>query len=180
MKNQNCWLEEYEDDDLSDSSDSLGPTQQAATNGVPNQLPGIEITGASPISTSPQSPAEKQLDFHQAGEIAHPGHHPLRHILRRYHDRKQEVPKHNPTEYLQRAYTHGKIHDCLHFNNGIGHVGVLGWRIMEYLPFRRMDLQPDGSWKAIVWPLPCGEVRDIPEDARVHVSVLKRMHADPT
>jgi len=181
MKNQNCWLEEYEDDNLSsDSNDSLGSTQQAATNGVPTSLPEIEVTKAS--FTSPHPPVEKQpaLDLHQAGEIAHPAHHPLRHILRRYRDRKPEAPKHNPTEYLQRAYTRGKIHDCLHFNNGISHVGVLGWRIMEYLPFRRMDLQPDGSWKAIVWPLPCGEVRDIPDDARVHVSVLKRMYADPT
>lgn len=50
---------------------------------------------------------------------------------------------------------------------------------MEYLPFRRMDLQPDGSWKPIVWPLPCGEVRDIPDNVKIHNSVIKRMQADP-
>lgn len=49
---------------------------------------------------------------------------------------------------------------------------------MEYLPFRRMDLQEDGSWKAIIWPLPKGEVRDIPNNALIHGSVIKRMEAD--
>ncbi|KAI9695136.1 MAG: hypothetical protein M1820_008904 [Bogoriella megaspora] len=54
-----------------------------------------------------------------------------------------------------------------------------GWNIMEYLPFRRMDLQADGSWKSINWPLPMGEVRDIPDDALIHGSVIKRMQTDP-
>src|SRR5207245_879342 len=53
------------------------------------------------------------------------------------------------------------------------------WKIMEYLPFRRMDLRPDGSWKPIRWPLPCGETRDIPEDAKIHCSAIKRMKEDP-
>lgn len=50
---------------------------------------------------------------------------------------------------------------------------------MEYLPFRRMDLQPDGSWTPIRWPLPCGETRDMPAAARVHGSVLRRLRDDP-
>lgn len=49
---------------------------------------------------------------------------------------------------------------------------------MEYLPFRRLDLQEDGSWKAITWPLPKGEVRDIPDNALIHSSVIKRMEAN--
>jgi hypothetical protein len=49
---------------------------------------------------------------------------------------------------------------------------------MEYLPFRRMDLQEDGSWKSITWPLPKGEVRDIPADAIIHSSVIRRMETD--
>lgn len=49
---------------------------------------------------------------------------------------------------------------------------------MEHLPFRRMDLQPDGSWKPISWPLPRGEVRDMPAEALVHGSVIRRMRAD--
>jgi hypothetical protein len=51
---------------------------------------------------------------------------------------------------------------------------------MEYMPFRRMDLREDGTWKAIVWPLPKGETRDIPANAIIHSSVIKRMLADPS
>ncbi|KAF8437738.1 hypothetical protein BGX38DRAFT_1098483 [Terfezia claveryi] len=81
---------------------------------------------------------------------------------------------------LKAAYTHSKIHCCLTFGGGLPHMSTLGWRMMEYLPFRRMDLQKDGSWKAISWPLPRGEVRDVPEDAKIHCSVLHRMAADPS
>ena len=91
-----------------------------------------------------------------------------------------KAPRYPPKEFLERAYTRGKIHDCLQFNNGIGRISVLGWNAMEWLPFRRMDLRPNGSWKAISWPLPRGEVRDIPEDVKIHCSVLGRMEADPT
>ena len=57
-------------------------------------------------------------------------------------------------------------------------MGVVSWNIMEYLPFRRMDLQEDSTWKAIRWPLPKGETRDIPANAVIHSSVIKRMRAD--
>jgi hypothetical protein len=39
-------------------------------------------------------------------------------------------------------------------------------------------LQPDGTWKPIRWPLPGGEVRDIPDNVRVHGSVIRRMNND--
>jgi hypothetical protein len=42
-----------------------------------------------------------------------------------------------------------------------------------------MDLQPDGSRKPIIWPLPCGEVRDIPDTVKTHNSVIRRIKADP-
>ena len=79
---------------------------------------------------------------------------------------------------LHRAATSGVLHDCLEFNNGLGVSSVLSWKIMEYLPFRRMDLQPDGSWKAISFPLPGGEVRDMPENAWIHHSAIQRMEAN--
>ncbi|SLM35136.1 Domain of unknown function DUF2235 [Lasallia pustulata] len=79
---------------------------------------------------------------------------------------------------LHVAATKGKLHDCLEYNNGLPMTSVLSWRIMEYLPFRRMDLQPDGSWKSISWPLPKGEVRDIPENAWIHHSAIRRMEHD--
>lgn len=80
---------------------------------------------------------------------------------------------------LEYSSEKGVLHDCLEYGAGLPWSSVLSWRIMEYLPFRRMDLQPDGSWKPIRWPLPCGEVRDIPEDAEIHVSAIRRLKADP-
>ncbi|KAE8381327.1 hypothetical protein BDV26DRAFT_278893 [Aspergillus bertholletiae] len=76
---------------------------------------------------------------------------------------------------LRRSSTDGKIHDCLQFRQGLPWTSVLSWKMMEYMPFRRMDLQDDGSWKPIRWPLPCGEVRDIPGDAKIHVSAINRL-----
>ncbi|KAK5685744.1 hypothetical protein LTR17_026966 [Elasticomyces elasticus] len=80
---------------------------------------------------------------------------------------------------LQRLETAAKLHDSLAFGGGMSALGVSSWQIMEYLPFRRMDLQPDGSWKPINWPLPRGEVRDMPPNALIHMSVIHRMQADP-
>lgn len=79
---------------------------------------------------------------------------------------------------LETAATKGVLHDCLEFHNGLSVPSVLSWKIMEYMPFRRMDLRPDGSWKAISLPLPMGETRDIPEGAWVHHSAVRRMEAD--
>jgi hypothetical protein len=81
---------------------------------------------------------------------------------------------------LHYAATQGRMHDVLQFNNGATRMGTISWNIMEYLPFRRMDLCEDGSWKAIRWPLPKGETRDIPADAMIHSSVIRRMLADHT
>ncbi|CAK7275586.1 hypothetical protein SEPCBS57363_006778 [Sporothrix epigloea] len=72
------------------------------------------------------------------------------------------------------------VHDSLEYGKGLHFMTVNSWKIMEYMPFRRMDLQADGSWKPIRWPLPCGEVRDVPENVFVHCSVLRRMRQDPS
>ncbi|KAJ5792984.1 uncharacterized protein N7503_008962 [Penicillium pulvis] len=80
---------------------------------------------------------------------------------------------------LHTSSTKGLLHDCLEFKQGLPTTSVISWRIMEWLPFRRMDLQGDGSWKPIRWPLPRGEVRDVPLDAEIHVSAIRRMQADP-
>lgn len=81
-------------------------------------------------------------------------------------------------EALHVAAAHGVLHDCLNFGEGLKVGTVLSWKVMEYLPFRRMDLQPDNTWKSIRWPLPKGEVRDIPENALIHSSALRRMEAN--
>ncbi|KXX80203.1 hypothetical protein MMYC01_204251 [Madurella mycetomatis] len=80
-------------------------------------------------------------------------------------------------DMMHRAHC-ARIHDSLEFDCGLSWGSVMVWKMMEYLPFRRMDLQEDGSWKPIRWPLPCGEVRDIPDNARVHGSVVRRMQLD--
>ncbi|OQD84885.1 hypothetical protein PENANT_c011G02787 [Penicillium antarcticum] len=61
-------------------------------------------------------------------------------------------------DVLQQTMDRGIVHDTLTYGGGVSALSTLSWRLMEYLPFRRMDLQPDGSWKPIRWPLPCGEV----------------------
>ncbi|KAK4236392.1 hypothetical protein C8A03DRAFT_16973 [Achaetomium macrosporum] len=89
------------------------------------------------------------------------------------------APSSPPTfkEMMHKAHV-ALIHDSLEYGGGLSWSSVLAWKMMEYLPFRRMDLQEDGSWKPIRWPLPCGEVRDIPENARVHGSVIRRLQLD--
>jgi hypothetical protein len=79
---------------------------------------------------------------------------------------------------LRKSSTDSRMHDSLRFHKGVPWRTVLWWKVMEYLPFRRMDLQADGSWKPIRWPLPRGEVRDIPNDAKIHVSAIRRLKAD--
>lgn len=83
-------------------------------------------------------------------------------------------------ETLARTMDQGTVHDCLTYGSGVSFSSTLAWRLMEYLPFRRMDLQSDGSWKPIRWPLPCGEVRDIPDDAQIHICAIHRMQMDPS
>lgn len=80
---------------------------------------------------------------------------------------------------LWRASTNGQLHDFLRYGHGVSWPTVLSWRIVEYLPFRRMGLQNDGSWKPIRWPLPLGERRDIPMLATIHGSAIRRMEVNP-
>lgn len=138
------------------------------------QVPTIEIDPASP---SPEHPTltssfsqigEGTSEANGEGEVeVEETHHHHYHLHSKFHI------------HLHAASTQGKIHDVLQFHNGASRLSVISWNIMEYLPFRRMDLQEDGTWKSITWPLPKGEVRDIPEDAVIHTSVLRRMEADP-
>lgn len=83
-------------------------------------------------------------------------------------------------EELNTLATQTLLHDSLRFGGGLEWYAVLSWQLMEHMPFRRMDLQPDSSWKPISWPLPRGEVRDMPHNAIVHGSVIARMRADPS
>lgn len=80
---------------------------------------------------------------------------------------------------LRSASTHSQLHDSLRYGHGVPWSEVLSWRMLEYLPFRRMDLRQDQYWKPVRWPLPRGETRNIPQEAKIHASAIRRMEADP-
>lgn len=59
--------------------------------------------------------------------------------------------KSNFKRILLETATKGKLHDCLRFREGLPWGSVVRWRLMEWLPFRRLDLTDDGKWKPIRW-----------------------------
>lgn len=89
----------------------------------------------------------------------------------------QEPQQNSFNKLMHKAHV-ARTHDSLSYDCGMSFTSVLAWKMMEYIPFRRMDLQADGTWKPIRWPLPGGEVRDIPDDVKIHGSVIRRMQAD--
>lgn len=93
-------------------------------------------------------------------------------------DIKRSPSDPSPISPLHHLSTSTRLHDSLSPRGGLPLLSVLTWQLMEHLPFRRMDLQQDGTWKPISWPLPRGETRDMPDDALVHGSVIARMRAD--
>lgn len=91
-----------------------------------------------------------QPAFHANGEPADPG---------------PALDREEFSQWIQTASTEGKLRDSVAFNRGVGTVSALGWRMMECLPIKRMDLEPDRTWAPIRWPLPRAEPRDIPKEA---------------
>lgn len=106
-----------------------------------------------------------QPAFHVNGEPADPG---------------PALDREEFSQWIRTASTEGKLHDSVAFGRGVSTISVIGWRMMECLPFKRMDLKPDGTWAPIRWPLPRAEPRDIPREAWIHKSALLRMEADAT
>ncbi|KAJ4300887.1 hypothetical protein N0V90_002975 [Kalmusia sp. IMI 367209] len=155
--------------------ESIGVSPTKFQQESPAPVPTIEIDPASPspVADRELSPLGRQvLDTSEATQNHHHHHLPSPPPAHRYRTKFHQ--------HLHSAATRGRIHDVLQFRNGASRFGTMSWNVMEYLPFRRMDLQEDGSWKAITWPLPKGEVRDIPDNALIHGSVIKRMGADST
>ena len=147
-----------------DEDFNMAPPTTMMSPGQP--IPEVQITSSPDSSKPPDLFRNPHSDAEKPGWA--PGLQP-------------EAPKQSPfLETLHRAATKGVLHDCLEFNNGLSKGSVITWKLMEYLPFRRMDLKPDGSWKAISFPLPMGETRDIPDNAWIHNSTIKRMQADET
>ncbi|KAI1350944.1 hypothetical protein F5Y01DRAFT_284202 [Xylaria sp. FL0043] len=150
----------------------IQPNANTNSNGPPRdsgretQVPDIriDVSGPTPV-TSPIQPDHIQENW---------GHFNTKDF-----GESAEVPRRPWHDMMHKAHV-ARIHDSLQFASGLGAIPVISWNFMEYLPFRRMDLQPDGSWKPIRWPLPAGETRDIPHTARVHGSVIRRMKQDPS
>ncbi|KAK2758967.1 hypothetical protein FQN54_003065 [Arachnomyces sp. PD_36] len=116
--------------------------------------------------------------LHEGGHAIHGLRSHIPHTMSSLDEKAKESPSSHFRHALEIASTRGHIHDSLKSGGPITRLSAFSWNVMEYLPFRRMDLQPDGSWKPIRWPLPCGEVRDIPHDAQIHRSAILRLHAD--
>ncbi|KAK3317598.1 hypothetical protein B0T19DRAFT_362797 [Cercophora scortea] len=147
-----------------DNPQPPGGTQAYDSIAPHDSIPGIMVR--SPTTSTPkllQEPSFQQQE--------HP--HPT------FSAEKSDEPGRPLTfkEMMHKAHV-ARIHDSLEYACGLGFSTVLGWKIMECLPFRRMDLQEDGSWKPIRWPLPFGEVRDVPSNVRVHGSVIRRLKED--
>ncbi|MCJ1474425.1 hypothetical protein MMC13_003083, partial [Lambiella insularis] len=140
------------EDEFNDFGGPLLPARHAGSMSVPE----VQITGAETPGRG-RSPISEDLGFPQAVE--------------------KTAAQSAFRQALIDSATTSTLHDCLTFGGGLKTSQVLWWRLMEYLPFRRMDLQPDNSWKSISWPLPKGEVRDIPEAAWIHNSALRRMQS---
>jgi len=67
-------------------------------------------------------------------------------------------------------------HDMLSRGDQVSRRTAARWSLMEWIPFRRMDLRAaDGKWVPKRWPPSRGEMRDIPAEAQVHGSVILRM-----
>jgi uncharacterized protein (DUF2235 family) len=149
MRELNCYYEEIEDE---------APTMQHVNWDVAPQIPIIEVND----DIVPASPLRSNTTYggpDSSNSTVQPENQKF-------------------VETLHKSCTLGKIHDPLQRKQGTPDIGVLAWNVMEFLPFKRMDLRPDGSWKAISWPLPMGEVRDVPSDIKIHHTVMQRMRHD--
>jgi hypothetical protein len=153
------------------------PPQTHSSEAEPGQIPDIFIR--TPSTTMPSTFKTPRFDLPNSSSESSDAH--IGPSTDSSVAPEDETHHHSPLsafhEMMHKAHT-ARIHDSLRYDCGMGFLSVLSWRLMEYLPFRRMDLQPDGSWKPIRWPLPCGEVRDVPDNVRVHGSVIRRMQGD--
>ena len=167
MEEMNCGWDVGYDDEMPDDDEGIDPKQRNST------VPEVQITadGSPEIFHDPHHRIDRAAEAgrrpHTANTSEPPEGDPRHERKQRFHD------------HLHRAVTEATLHDSLMYGRGLSTMGVVAWKFMEWLPFRRMDLQDDGSWKPINWPLPRGEVRDIPDTAWIHSSALRRMEVDP-
>lgn len=79
--------------------------------------------------------------------------------------------RHTPLSNVQKKKLWMKPHDMLRFGGGASWLGVIGWWIIESLPFfTRLELE-HGKWVPRYWPPNMGASRDIPKGAAIHPTV---------
>ncbi|KAJ1715166.1 hypothetical protein NYO67_2718 [Aspergillus flavus] len=78
---------------------------------------------------------------------------------------------------IVQAAEQAEIHDSLGYDFGRG-LEVLFWRMMEYMPFKRPKVSPDGEVHETRWH-GRGLRRPLPPAAKIHSSVLHRLRYDP-
>ncbi|KAI9671611.1 MAG: hypothetical protein M1829_004616 [Trizodia sp. TS-e1964] len=84
--------------------------------------------------------------------------------------------KHRLTNLEQRRLA-DQPHDMLAFGKGASFIGVLGWWILEVLPFfTRLELEA-GKWVPRYWPPNLGSARDVPDSAVIHPTVQQMFKA---
>lgn len=77
---------------------------------------------------------------------------------------------------LEAART-SEIHDSLSYDDG-GFFETFFWRLLEYFPFKRPKIGPDGDVTMTRWHTR-GMRRPIPQGAKIHGSVIYRLRTDP-
>jgi hypothetical protein len=83
---------------------------------------------------------------------------------------------------LREAYI-SPMHDTLTRGANSSKFKTILWKVMEYLPIRRMELKWDPNQLKYIWDNTSrswnrGSARDIPEGALLHDSLLKRLRSD--
>lgn len=91
---------------------------------------------------------------------------------------KHTVPSIAPDEIRSMANAEqSQVHDSLDFDSGKG-LTTFFWRLLEYLPFQRRLVQPDGSVITSRWHRR-GQRRPLPARALIHGSVVRKLRQDP-
>ncbi|KAH1788599.1 hypothetical protein KXX36_006044, partial [Aspergillus fumigatus] len=78
---------------------------------------------------------------------------------------------------IVRQAERAQIHDSLDYDSGRP-TETFFWRLLEWIPFKRPKITPDGSVCMTRWHAR-GSRRPLPKDAKIHGSVIRRLRADP-
>ncbi|KAH8433374.1 T6SS phospholipase effector Tle1-like catalytic domain-containing protein [Aspergillus melleus] len=86
------------------------------------------------------------------------------------------VEEYDP-DIVRRAAS-AELHDSLHYSDPGKTLETMFWRVLECFPFKRPKVAPDGSVQDSRWHAR-GQRRPLPDNARIHSSVLYRLKHDP-